>query len=231
MVAKRFSPIKFVLQRRIHMAQESHPISHEAAPRPFSQVIRELPGQYLTVLTRPTKETFVREMDKASWSGVWIQLLIIVLITSLIGWLRSLILPPFNTHTFFGRLSMLIIQPNEGISAGNLITRLIGLPLGVFLGVGIFHLLAKAFGGHGTYLAQAYTALLFSVPLSCITGLLALIPSLGWLLGLAGYIFDRILYVVVVMAVYRLGGGRATAVVLIPTVLVVLLVAWLSFMH
>jgi hypothetical protein len=86
------------------MAQESHPISLEAAPRPLRKVIGELPGQYLKVLTRPSKETFVREMDKANWSGVWIQLLVFVLITSLIGWLRSLILPPFNTHTFFGRL-------------------------------------------------------------------------------------------------------------------------------
>ena len=119
--------------------------------------------------------------------------------------------------------------------AGNLIfnpiTQLIGVPLAFFLVVGIFHLLAKAFGGHGTYLAQAYTILLFSVPLTCITGILALIPSLDWLLGLAGYIYDQILYVLVLMAVYRLGGGRAKAIVLIPKVLAVLLVAWLSFMH
>lgn len=212
------------------MTQESHPISHEAAPRPFGRVIRELPGQYLKVLTRPSKETFTDEMDKASWSGVWIQLLVLVIITSLIGWLGSLILPPFNTRTFPGRLSMLIIQPDVGNPAGNLSFNLT-LLIAFFLAVGIFHLLARAFGGHGTYLAQAYTALLFSVPLSCITGLLALIPSLGWLLGLAGYIYDRILYVLVVMAVYRLGGGRATAIVLIPTVLAVLLVAWSIFMH
>jgi ABC-type transporter Mla maintaining outer membrane lipid asymmetry permease subunit MlaE len=133
MAAKRLSTIKFVLQRKIHMTQESNHISLEAAPRPLRKVIGELPSQYLKVLTRPSKETFVREMDKASWSCVWIQLLVLVLITSLIGWLGSLILSPFNTRTFFGRLSMLIIQPYVGISAGNLIFNpirvLIGVPL------------------------------------------------------------------------------------------------------
>jgi hypothetical protein len=217
------------------MAQEVNPLPLEGAPRPLGQVIRDLPGQYLKVLTRPSKDTFTYEMDKASWSGVWIQLLVLVLITSLIGWLGSLILLPFNTHTFSGRLSMLIIQQNVGNSAGNLsfnpIRQLLGIPLGFLLAVGIVHQLAKAFGGHGTYLAQAYTALLFSVPLSCITGLLALIPSLGWLLWLAGDIYDIILYVFVLMAVYRLGAGRATTIVLIPRVLLGLLVAWLIFMH
>lgn len=218
------------------MAQKVNSLPLEGVTRPFGQVIRELPGQYLKVLTRPSKNTFTYEMDKASWSGVWIQLLVLVVMTILIGWLGSLILPPFNTHTLVGRLSMQIIQPYPGSSAGNLISKLITLlivlPLGFFLVVGFFNLLAKAFGGHGTYLAQAYTFLLFSVPLTCVTGLLALIPSLGLLLGLAGYIYDRILYVLVLMAVYRLAGGRATAIVLIPTALALLaVVTWLSFMH
>jgi len=61
--------------------------------------------------------------------------------------------------------------------------------------------------------------------------MIALIPLLGWLLGLAGDIYGTILYVFLLMAVYRLGGGRATTIVLIPTVLLVPSVVWLSFMH
>ncbi len=37
------------------------------APLPLGQAIRELPGQYLKVLTRPSVKTFAGEKGKAGW--------------------------------------------------------------------------------------------------------------------------------------------------------------------
>jgi hypothetical protein len=215
------------------MTQESNHIAHAVAPRPLAKVIGELPGQYLKVLTRPSKETFVREMDKASWSSIWIQLLAIAIITSLIGRLDSLILPSLNTSTFLGRLNVLIIQSDVGTSASNLpfdlITQLIVVPLGFLIGTGILYVLAKAFGGQGTYLAQGYTNLLFSIPLTLITHLLVLIPSLSWFLVLVGGCYSTVLSVFSLMAVHRLSAGRAMTIVLILTAPAVPFVGWLVF--
>jgi len=172
-------------------------------------------------------------MDKASWSCIWIQLLALVIITSLIGRLDSLILPSLNTSTFLGRLNVLIIQSDVGTSASNLpfdlITQLIVVLLGFLIGTGILYLLAKAFGGQGTYLAQGYTSLLFSIPLTLITHLLVLIPSLSWFLVLVGGCYSTVLSVFSLMAVHRLSAGRATTIVLILTAPVVPFMGWLIF--
>lgn len=45
------------------------------APRPLSEEIKELPGHYIDVLTKPGVATFAAEMGKATWRMVWVQLL------------------------------------------------------------------------------------------------------------------------------------------------------------
>src|SRR5438128_1904380 len=48
---------------------------YEGAPRPLGEVIRDLPRQYMQVLTRPSAATFAAELGKAEWRSVWFQLL------------------------------------------------------------------------------------------------------------------------------------------------------------
>ena len=47
----------------------------QGASRPLSEEIKELPRQYLEVLTKPGVATFAAQMGKANWRIVWVQLL------------------------------------------------------------------------------------------------------------------------------------------------------------
>ena len=79
-------------------------------------------------------------------------------------------------------------------------------------------------------MAQSYTDLLFSVPLGILSALVTRVPLLGGLVAFGAGIYTIILHIFSIMAVHRLSGGKATAVVLIPAGVVLLLVcAFLVF--
>ncbi|HLQ28952.1 MAG TPA: Yip1 family protein [Ktedonobacteraceae bacterium] len=193
-----------------------------AAPLPLGEAIRQLPQQYIKVLTKPSAATFAEEMGKAAWNIVWVQLLALAVITAVLGYLASLIgsgiMPAATSSTASMNPAML-----QGIRLGSSFGQIIGVPLGFFIGVGILYLIAKAFGGQGTFLAQGYTYLLFEVPLGIVISLLGLIPYLGGLVGFAAGIYAIVLNIFSIMAVHRLSGGKATAVVLIPLAVVFVL--------
>jgi hypothetical protein len=119
------------------------------------------------------------------------------------------------------------------------------VPLTFLAGVGIQYLVARAFKGLGSFKQQAYNQLLFQVPLGIVSAALSLIlstfigrtlaaslnvsastPSLSGsyllvlllfdLVSLAIGVYSVILNVFSIMAVHRMSGGRATASVLVP---------------
>ncbi len=100
----------------------------------------------------------------------------------------------------------------------------IAVPVSFFILVGIQYLIAKAFQGEGRFLTQSYTTLLYQVPIYAASYVLGLIPILGGIAGFALYIYSIVLNVFSIMAVHRLSGGKATAVVLIPIAVLLLLV-------
>ncbi len=53
-------------------------------PLPLQEAIRELPGQYLRVITKPSTAVFAEEQGKAAWNIVWVQLIALAIITSLL---------------------------------------------------------------------------------------------------------------------------------------------------
>ena len=193
-------------------------------PLPLGEALRQLPQQYMRVLTNPSPLTFAQEMGKASWDIVWVQLLIEAVLSALIGYLGILITPNrFSSLMTPGAPPMdpgILQAVNLGGSLGSIIL----VPLGFFLIMGIFYLLAKAFGGTGTFLAQCYTLLLIGVPMGIISGLVLLVPLLGALLILAVAVYQIVLEIFAFMAVHRLSGGKASAVVLIPIGAIFLLV-------
>ena len=193
------------------------------APLPLGEAIRQLPQQYIKILTKPSAATFAEEMGKAAWNIVWVQLLALAVITAVLGYLASLIgsgiMPTTTSSTVPMNTAML-----QGIRLGGSFGQIIGVPLVFFIGVGILYLIAKAFGGQGTFLAQGYTYLLFEVPLGIVTALLALIPILGSFVALAVGIYALVLQIFSIMAVHRLSGGKATLVVFIPVIVAVVLV-------
>lgn len=186
-----------------------------------------MPQQYIKVLTKPSAITFAEEKGKASWDIVWVQLLGYAILSSILGYLASIITP--NRFNFSpngaSALSASITRAlTTGFSVGSIIT----LPLLFFISVGILYITAKAFKGQGTFLEQSYTGLLFQAPLGILSSLLALVPIVGSLAAFALSIYSIILNIFSIMAVHRLSGGKATAVVFIPALIVFVLLCGLA---
>jgi hypothetical protein len=187
-----------------------------SGPLPLNEAIAQLPNQYVKVLTKPSAFTFAAEMGKASWDIVWVQLIGYAVVAGILTYLRTLIpgaaLAYGNPNSMpaatYGVLQVIALFT----SAGSIIL----IPISFFIGQGIIYLVAKAFGGTGTFLAQAYTYLLIIVPLGIISLALGLIPFLGAVAGFGLGIYGLVLQIFSLMPVHRLSGGKATAVVLIP---------------
>lgn len=199
----------------------------QAAPLPLGEAIRQLPNQYIRVLTKPSAATFAAEQGKAAWNIVWVQLLGIAVITAaLVFLLFQLTLP--------GMLSNSNVPPSsiaafEGVSLGVVLSFIVFVPIGFFIGTGIQYLIAKAFGGQGTFVAHGYGSLLYGAPIGIVSLLLGLIPILGSLAGSALSIYAIVLNVFMIMGVHRMSGGKATLVVLLPTIVLLVLACVIFF--
>jgi hypothetical protein len=196
------------------------PPQAQATPLPLEQAIKELPSQYLKVLTNPSAETFAQEMGKANWNIVWAQLIGYAIICAILSYITSLFLPnpfdPIETDSLHPIINQLI---HWAFALGH-------TPLIIsvfFVSVGIRYLIAKAFRGQGTFLAQGYTNLLFAVPLGILSVLVSWVPLLSGLVVLGITVYTVVLHIFSIMAVHRLSGGKATAVVLIPLAVGILL--------
>ncbi|MGZ3618375.1 MAG: YIP1 family protein [Ktedonobacteraceae bacterium] len=193
----------------------------QQAPRSIGQAIQELPNQYIRVLTKPSRLTFEGEMGKADWAMVWIQLLIWAVVGTIIGLIGSAL--RLATSSIIGSGGANFNSILALTASGNTFA-FISVPITFFILVGIQYLLAKAFKGEGNFLTQGYTTLLFEVPIYILSYLLGLIPILGGIAGFALLIYGWVLNVFAIMAVHRLSGGKASAVVFIPIAVLFLLV-------
>jgi hypothetical protein len=184
---------------------------------PLGEAIRQLPGQYRRILTRPSAQTFAMEMGKAGWNIVWVQLIAYAIIVALLSWIGTLIGPgPGSMGTSASTLSPAVLR---AITLWSSIGLVVLVPLSFFIHQGITYLIARAFNGNGSFLRQGYSVLLFQVPLGIGSSLLGLIPILGLLVGIAALIYEIVLAVFAIMAVHRLSGGKASAVVILPVVI------------
>ncbi|HLG75514.1 MAG TPA: YIP1 family protein [Ktedonobacteraceae bacterium] len=201
-------------------------------PLPLGEAIRQLPSQYIHVFTHPAKSTFDEEIRKASWDITWIQIVIMAVGSALISLIYSLILNAtgaLTASTSAMTSSLSFIGAAAGV--GGALLQIITVPIGFFIGVGIQYLLARAFKGQGTFLGQAYTSLLYQVPyrlLATLLGaLLGLIPVVGVFINIPVAliigIYSIVLNVFQIQSSHRLSGGKATWVVLIPWIALIVL--------
>ncbi len=190
----------------------------------LENIFRALPRRYIKVLSKPSVAAFSAEASQAEWHLVGIHIL---------GWMTMLVI--FGLLTVFIRALVLGLTGSLDFISGLGFTFGLTLVLALFIPTFLLvdailtYLMARAFGGRGTLSAQAYTSLLFQIPLSTIGCLLAFIPSVGILLGtlfgFGAFIYSMMLQVFATMAVHRLDARTATATVFIAAV-VVLLLAW-----
>ena len=198
-----------------------------AQPLPFEEAVWQLPFQYIKVLIKPSVNTLSEEMSKASWWIVLVQILSLFIITVSLSLLGQVI-PSAALHALTA-LSIGTVKPLAFLPPPlNGITLVLA---SFFIGLGTAYLFSKCSGGQGTFLAHLYCLLLCTVPLVLVSGALLLIPSTGWLvlvpvsLVCALFIYRMVLHTFIIMAVHRLGMGRATTIVLIlPMVILVIIV-------
>ncbi|HYL44983.1 MAG TPA: YIP1 family protein [Ktedonobacteraceae bacterium] len=192
-----------------------------AEPLPLGVAIRQLPEQYIRVLTKPGAETFAMEQGKAAWDIIWVQMLIYGVISALAVLLQLIFSLPGTLAT--SNIPSQTIAAITSFSVGIALSFIVLAPLGLFIGIGIYHLIAKAFGGQGSFKAYYYSYLLFGVPLGVLSSLLTLIPIAGSFLTLPVWVYQIVLQVFMTMAVHRLSGGKATfAVLILPIAALVL---------
>ncbi len=188
-------------------------------PLPLGEALRQLPQQYFKVVMKPGAMTFAEEMGKAAWNIVWVQLIGLGIIYTLLGLLGFAITPTTTTTTPTTPGTQQIVAMVQMISRISFYVTLgdiVLIPLFFFIVMGIIYSLAKAFGGQGKFVTQGYACLLFGVPLGIISSLLTLLPLAGLFLALGLLIYGIVLAIFSIMAVHRLSGGKASAVVLIP---------------
>ena len=198
-----------------------------AQPLPFGEAVWQLPLQYIKIFIKPSMITLSEEMGKASWGIVLVQFLSLVIITITLGLLGHMI-PSAALHAITA-LSIGPVKPLAFLpSPLNGITFVLA---SFFIGLGTAYVFSKGSGGQGTFLAHLYCLLLCTVPLVTLSGALLLIPATGWLVLVLGsivcalFIYRMILHTFTIMAVHRLGAGRATTIVLIlPMVILVVIV-------
>ncbi len=191
-----------------------------AAPRTFG----EMPGLW-TKIFGMTTDFFAREAPRASGSVTIINVLLATVIGAIFAVLSSLIsMVVYGTNANYGVGFVL------GAGCGGFIFGL----LGFYVSNGIYYLLARLFGGKGSFGTQTYLVSLFIVPVTLITGVLSLlsaIPCVNIITGLlilGVSIFSLVLYVRVIAASHNLDTGKSIAVILIPMVLMFLLLCCLS---
>jgi hypothetical protein len=186
------------------------------------QTIRELPGQYFKVLTRPSVTSFAEEKGKASWGIVWIQLISLAIIDAILQYVGFLNSPPNSSSITGTSISPAMLQSITIITV--VLLQLVFTPVSFLAAGGILYMIARAFGGRGTFLEQIYTTLLFGVPLVILSFLLQLIPVTSSWLPYLPHLYSLVLFVVSLMAVHQLSRGKALAVILIPISILLVLV-------
>jgi hypothetical protein len=198
-----------------------------ARPLPLGEAIRQLPTQYIRVLTNPGAAVFAQEQGKAAWNITWVQIVLYAAIAALVG-----VIGLNTTLSSLPSIQALdqIVQ-HFGDFSFIVALRAIIIPIFFFVGVFFCHLLAKAFGGRGRFLPYCYCSILYRLPISIISGAISVmvveanLPSqISSLVAVALGIYSIMMQVFVTMGVHRLSGGKATwSVLLVPIVLVALL--------
>ena len=170
--------------------------------------------KWLNVTTKPGVASFARELPTANWRDIWLSLIGLGILSAITGAIAAL----YTGQT-------ITIPRTDGttttwhIPAGSSWFAIISVPVAFFIGVAILFVVAKLFGGTGTFLEQSYAMALFYVPIQAVTAILGLVPFFGGLATFVLGIYEIILAVFAIAASQRLSTGRSVAVVLLPGVI------------
>jgi hypothetical protein len=208
-------------------------------------MFQEMLNGSIAVLTRPSVSTFEEhEKNNLGWA------LIYVAIAAAVVGLISAALAPFQAQAMAAQFQQIEAQlstlpPEQQAAAaeflrnleqaglfnttgqpnifGALITSLFSTLIWFLIGLGIYWLLGRAFGGTGSFGELAYNFALFNVPLTIVGFLLNFIPFIGGLIGLLLWGYSIVLTFFALQAGMNLPGNKAILVLLIPLLIPFLL--------
>src|SRR5205823_3984946 len=86
-------------------AEQNDLLEKERVARPLNAVLADLLQQYLRAVAKPAVRTYREVGSEASWSLVWIQLLIWAVLDAALGVLVNLISPPASGFGSFFSLA------------------------------------------------------------------------------------------------------------------------------
>lgn len=183
-------------------------------------------------ITRPSDTTFARiarmPSAKSTTAFLW------VFLGSLVGSLLAL--PAQGAMMNQMIRSMGLEEQGFPAAGGSIMTVVCGAPIGAVISVvvfailvGIVQLLARMFGGRGTFDQLAYALAAIITPFSLVSGVLSLlsaipIPFVGFCFGLLGFaagIYVLVLEVMAVKGVNQFGWGQAIGSLLLPVLAIV----------
>jgi hypothetical protein len=187
-------------------------------PLPPGEAVRQLPRRYRFILTKPGIEAFLPELGLAGWKIVGFQLALYALVAALLAFLRSLLYPVQLSGTGLnGSAAALHLSSFFG--------PLLLIPLLFFFAMGVLYWLARVFGGHGIFVQQAYTTLLFLTPCGIFVSVLSLIPFAGSFLsaflGTILFCYCVALQCFATVVVHQMSGGKATSTVVITVFILI----------
>jgi hypothetical protein len=176
-------------------------------------------------ITRPSEQTFARIAQspnaKLTTAFLW------VFLGSLVS---SLLAIPAQGQLMRQMVQSLGLEEQGFPTAGGgLMTAICGAPVGALFSVvafavviGIVQLLARMFGGRGSFDQLAYAIAAIVTPFYLVSGVLSLlsaVPAVGFCFGLLGFaagIYVLVLEVMAVKGVNQFGWGQALASMLLP---------------
>ena len=188
-----------------HAPAQTGAVEQNTPDSSWGAELLRLPQHYFKAVFRPSISAFAQEKGQASWSLVWIQLLIWAVLDAALGVLVNLISRP-STGTSFQQFFAL------ATSYGLVVV----VPTLFFLLMGVVYLLSRYMGGQGTFLEQCNASLYIQAPLGIGSKLLALIPGVGRILNSVLSLYGIVIQVFAIMAAHRLSRGKAIASILIP---------------
>ena len=206
------------MAQKLNQEQENTSSGHgrssnfQGSPRPSGHVLATLPYRYIKAITRPSVKTYAQGEGQASWSIVWMQLLLWAVLDAVLGVLVNIISPPVAGSS----------SASQFFSLATSIGLVVLVPLLFFLIMGLLYFFARSFGGQGTFLEQCNASLNVQVPLGIGSKLLALIPVVGRILNSVLSIYGIVLQVIVLMAVHRLSRGKAIGALIAAGVVILI---------
>lgn len=203
----------------------------DVSPRPFGEV----PGLWLRV-TQMTEEFFSQEAPRASGSGTFVSVLILVVISTICSVLSALISTALGVSAVpfgYGSSDMPAMEDMAAAMGGMTLyiacCGLVGGVIGFYTGSGLNYLGARIFGGDGSFVTQTYLQSLAAVPIGVVTSVLSVlssIPYLGCIFGLASLVvgvYSIVLSVRAIKVAHHLTTGRAVAAIFAPAVFLIII--------